>query len=334
MSYAYDKLEDNKKDGLPFPASTKNEHDTSAKTVFYVISFYWATSLSVVFLNKFILSSSEFPFPYPIFVTWFQILVALVLLVVLGELGRRIRVISFIPRFQFEMKTATKIAPLTLIYVGMLSANNLCLRDVEVTFYQVARSLTILFQILFTYTFLGQKTSFMALIACGIVFLGFVAGSIGEANFSISGLMYGITSSAFVALYGVYVKKGLAVLDNDEWKLLHYNTVLAFIFLPPVSYMFNEIPDLFNVYFIRDKTFWMIMTLAGVTGFLINISVFLQIKVTSPLTNTISGTAKACAQTFLAWIIFRNEITFVNGVGIFITLLGSAFYSYVRYNKL
>jgi len=44
------------------------------------------------------------------------------------------------------------------------------------------------------------------------------------------------------------------------------------------------------------------------TGFLINISTFLQIKHTSPLTHNVSGTAKACVQTILGIMIWRNEV--------------------------
>ena len=79
---------DDKKMELPKPASSKAEV-YSPFMVFQVVSFYWVTSLSVVFLNKFILSSSEFKFPFPIFVTWYQVLVALCLLLVAGELGKR-----------------------------------------------------------------------------------------------------------------------------------------------------------------------------------------------------------------------------------------------------
>ena len=71
------------------PVSTANEESYSSSYIFQVVSFYWLTSLSIVFLNKYILSTSEYKFPYPVFVTWFQLLVALTLLIVFGELGKR-----------------------------------------------------------------------------------------------------------------------------------------------------------------------------------------------------------------------------------------------------
>lgn len=138
------------------------------------------------------------------------------------------RIFSLVPPFEFQLDIARNVAPLTITYVMMLALNNLCLEYVEVTFYQVpcdngyfnykvARSLTILFNILFSYTLLGTTTSFNTSVACGIVFFGFVIGSYGELNFSWQGIFFGVGSSAFVALYGIYVKKTLPFVDNNQW---------------------------------------------------------------------------------------------------------------------
>jgi GDP-fucose transporter C1 len=99
----------------------------------------------------------------------------------------------------------------------MLAFNNICLKYVQVTFYQVARSLSILFNILLTYVLLGTTTSQQALIACGIVFAGFILGSYGEIEFSWAGLFFGVGSSFFVAMYGIHVKKALVHVDNNQW---------------------------------------------------------------------------------------------------------------------
>ena len=132
-------------------------------------------------------------------------------------MGISVPALSFIAPFQFRQSTAQAVFPLTLCYVGMLVFNNICLQYVEVTFYQVARSLSILFNILFTYTILGKATSSQAVIACLIIFAGFIVGSYGEINFSWIGILSGVASSCFVALYGIYVKKTLTIVDNNEW---------------------------------------------------------------------------------------------------------------------
>ncbi|KAG0167900.1 hypothetical protein DFQ28_006496 [Apophysomyces sp. BC1034] len=324
--------EDDKQSFLPNPAIQRREKGHPISLIVAVVSFYFVISLSLVFLNKVIMSSHDFP--YALFVTWYQLVVALVLLLICAHLGQRNAAFSIIPPYEFDVAIAKRVAPLTFVYIMMLALNNLCLKYVEVTFYQVARSLSINFTILFTYLILGKTTSFKALVACVIVFFGFAIGSYGEVNFSWAGIFYGIGSSAFVALYGIYVQKTLSVVDNNQWKLLHYNTTLAIVFLFPLVLFSGELSDMFTESeSIYHGNFWILMTITGITGFGINIAMFLQVKYTSALTNTICGTAKACVQTILAAMIFKNPISDLNGLGIILALFGSGYYGWVRYQE-
>ncbi|OZJ06176.1 hypothetical protein BZG36_01026 [Bifiguratus adelaidae] len=324
-----------KDDTLPAPASQRDKKDHPTHIIFFVVLFYFIISLSVVFLNKLIFSSSEYNFPYPLFVTWFQLVVALGILLIWSHLGKTKSSFALIPPYEFDIDIARRVAPLTFMYVMMLALNNLCLQYVEVTFYQVARSLSIVFNIIFTYTILGQTTSMTAMFACLIVFLGFVIGSYGEINFSWPGMFAGVGSSAFVALYGIYVKKTLGAVDNNQWRLLHYNTTLSILLLAPLVLFSGELSEIReNVYFLGEFGFWFLMVVTAISGFAVNIAMFLQIKFTSALTNTISGTAKACVQTILAAMIFRNPISGMNGLGIVLALIGSGYYSFVRYREM
>lgn len=103
--------------------------------------------------------------------------------------------------------------------VGMITFNNLCLKYVEVSFYNVARSLTIVFNVFFSRIFLGIHSSFKTILCLGIVIVGFLIGSHGELNFSLIGTVSGILSSLFVSLNSIYTKKVLPVVDDNHWKL-------------------------------------------------------------------------------------------------------------------
>ena len=74
-------------------------------------------------------------------------------------------------------------------------------------------------------------------------------------------------------------------------KLLIYNTILSLIFLLPFL-LFTEFNEIVNHPGIYDSNVWYLNVLAGFLGFAINIVVFLQIKLTSPLTNNIAGQVK------------------------------------------
>lgn len=72
---------------LPQPVQTR-EKQHPLPLIAAVVSFYFIISLSVVFLNKIIMSGSS-EFPYALFVTWYQLVVALGLLLVWAHLGKR-----------------------------------------------------------------------------------------------------------------------------------------------------------------------------------------------------------------------------------------------------
>jgi len=288
----------------------------------------------LVLINKIVLSGSSISIPAPLFIVWFQLVISLICLVVLGWIGRSSTRLNLVPPFEFKVDRATSTLTLSLIFVGMIVFNNLCLLYVEVSFYQVARSLTILFNIVFTYYLLNTPTSMRAIQACLVVVLGFFVGSGAEANFTWAGIIYGVTSSVFVALYSIHVKKALPVVQNDQWKLMMYNTVWSLALLIPVMYVTGEVDILRGSDVVNDNNFWITMTVTGLLGFLINIAIFLQIKHTSPLTHNLSGTAKACVQTLISVAIFKNEITPLNAFGIFLVIAGSFWYSHVRYQEM
>ncbi|KAF2072232.1 hypothetical protein CYY_006455 [Polysphondylium violaceum] len=312
--------------------STPQPPASSTSTILMVIGFYFFISISLVFLNKILMA--DLNFRYPLFITWYQQVVSFASIYIMSTISPTIPSLSFLPAFEFKPQIAKKVLPLTVVLTCMIIFNNLCLEYVEVSFYQVARSLTICFSIVLTYMILQTKTSSRATLACVIVFIGFILGSVGEVNFSWYGVFFGLLSSFFVALYSIYVKKVLPVCEHNEWRLSIYNTALSIGLILPLILISGEATTMFDEPIFYTGQFWVYMTLAGIMGYLISISIFMQIKHTSPLTNTISGTVKACVQTLLAIVFWGNEITVQNGFGILLVILGSFWYSYVRYMEM
>ena len=124
----------------------------------------------------------------------------------------------------------------------MITFNNLCLkwersmgltrRNVNVSFYLVARSLTIVFNVVLSwrrwicltpsYLFLGIRTSLPVIGCCLVVIYGFYVGADGEINFSLLGTVFGVLSSLFVSLNSIYTKKMIPIGENNSWKLCFY----------------------------------------------------------------------------------------------------------------
>lgn len=307
-------------------------HVATTKTVVAAMSFYMVVSIALVFANKYVLSGKRLD--APLFLTWTQLVVAVAACWLIALLKPLLKPsLNFFPPFEYRVERAKAVLPLSLIFIGMVVFNNLCLKYVEVSFYQVARSLTIMANIALTYLVLGKPTSTMALLGCAIVVFGFVLGTVGELgaiNASFRGVLFGVTSSAFVALYAIYVKKVLPAVNDDSWLLMIYNNVNAALIMPVCFVVLGELSPIAASDALFEPDYWFTLLVAGLLGFLINIATFFQIQVTSPLTHNVVGTFKATVQTVFAVVYYQNPTTIWFWLGFILTLAGSMVYFAAR----
>lgn len=171
-----------------------------------------------------------------------------------------------------------------------------------------------------------------------MIVLGFLLGLKEEdqsvENLSIFGVVCGVLASMSVALYAIYIKKVLPYVDGNIWRLQLYNNINAVFLLSPVMLILGEVPVLIRFQFWASLYFWGILLAAGLCGIAIGYATSLQIKVTSPLTHNVSGTAKACAQTVLACIVFSQTKPAWWWVSNIMVLSGSSGYTYVRMQEM
>nr|CAD2125505.1 unnamed protein product [Meloidogyne enterolobii] len=117
--------------------------------IFAAVSSYWICSIGLVFINKHLLSSPDIELDAPLFITWYQCLVSLILCFTADLLSQTFpRLITF-PRMAVDLKLCKAVLPLSLVFVAMITFNNLCLKYVGVSFYYVGRSLTTVFNVNF-----------------------------------------------------------------------------------------------------------------------------------------------------------------------------------------
>lgn len=305
--------------------------------IIFAVSLYWIVSISMVFVNKYLLSSADLKFDAPLFITWFQCVVTVGLCWVLAQVAKYQPGLIKFPAFSIDPKIAREVLPLSMVFVGMITFNNLCLKHVSISFYMVVRSLTTVFNVILTYIFFGERTSQKALGCCAVIILGFLMGidqEKGLGSLSISGVFYGVSASLFVALNAIYTKKSLNVVENNIWKLTLYNNVNACVIFLPFMFLFGEHTELINFSKLYDSYFWFTMVIGGVLGFSMGYVTSLQIQATSPLTHNVSGTAKAYAQTLLG-VFYYNEVkTFLWWISNLFVLLGAALYSHVRNQEM
>ena len=194
-----------------------------------------------------------------------------------------------------------------------------------------------LFQAL-SYVILSQSTSLRAIGCCAVIVCGFLLG-LKEENQSITGtiswlgVISGVLASLCVALYAIFTKKVLKSVGENIWRLQYYNNMNAVLLLL-VAVVMAERDALTKFEFWTSVYFWCLLLLAGLFGIAIGYVTSLQIQVTSPLTHNVSGTAKACAQTILACLVYSETKPFWWWVSNVMVLGGSSGYTYVKMEEM
>nr|CCA30163.1 hypothetical protein NCLIV_069350 [Neospora caninum Liverpool]CEL71278.1 TPA: hypothetical protein BN1204_069350 [Neospora caninum Liverpool] len=238
---------------------------------------YMAASLATVFLNHKLLSDL---FPFPLTLSWLQEVVGVAMYLLLSAVGRASRSVAeetrphrsslarqssvflrrtltaslrspaaaslgtFFPHTSADARTLSRVLPLSLAFVCMVGFSNTCLKHVQVSTYQVARSLTLLFNMVLQRILLDIRVPLGAALSCGVVCVGFLIGSLDASTLSLAGALTGAVSSLFQAVYTVHIRKTLDSLGGAHAAVMFYNMVNASFLFPPLIWATGEWGDL------------------------------------------------------------------------------------------
>lgn len=133
------------------------------------------------------------------------------------------------------------------------SSNNYCLKNVDASFYQIARGLILPLTALFSVLLLrNSRPSVRIFVACGVVTVGFFVGIFLDGSPSRTngkgpsflGIFFGILSSMTTAAHAVVIKKSLDVVNGDAIELSWYSNVMSSVLLLPLIVLAGEVPDI------------------------------------------------------------------------------------------
>lgn len=149
-------------------------------------------------------------------------------------------------------------------------------------------------------------------------------------SFSLIGTIFGVLGSISLSLYSIYTKKTLPKVGDEVLLLGYYVNVYATLLFMPLILFTGEVSTIADYEHFWRLWFWGALLVGGLFGFSIGFVTTLQIKLTTPLTHNISGTAKACAQTVIATQWNHESKTFLWWLSNFVVLFGSSLYARVK----
>jgi len=302
----------------------------SSLRVAAVVSFYMFAALVMVFVNKAVLVSSP---DLPLMFLFIQLIIAVFLLHIAALFSSRVE----IPRW--DRRVATKLFPVVAINIVGLVFNTLCLREVEATFFQIARGLVLPLTIAVTPARFHPRQAIRVTLAAGLVTMGFFIGVIPEGSLPVTSipssrsLVFGVFSSLSIAIHSVMVKASLSYCDNSTIQLAYWTNAGSAILLAPFVLLREEPAKIMELSASSDwhmNVFIVGTLVTGSFGFLLCVAGLLSIKVTSPITHMFSSAARSGIQTILGVWLFHDVLSTNRIISLCTILSGTVFYTWVK----
>ncbi|KAH9982829.1 hypothetical protein BGW80DRAFT_1265173, partial [Lactifluus volemus] len=262
-----------------------------------VVSFY----MFAAWCNKTVLNASP---NVPLLFLFLQLIIAVILLH------------NRDPRWDYH--TMKKLFPVVSINVVGLVFNMFCLREVEVTFFQIARGLVLPLTISVTSLTSHSHPTTRVIVAAAIVTTGFFIGVTSEGSLPVSSitptisLLYGVVSSLGIAVHSVLVKSSLPYCNNSAIQLAYWTNAGSAVLLSPFVLLLGEPAKLLELASGSESSMNVFVwgtLVTGFFGFLLCLSGLLSIKVTSPVTHMFSSAVRSVIQTLLGVWLFHDVLT-------------------------
>ncbi|KAF4584491.1 triose-phosphate transporter [Ophiocordyceps camponoti-floridani] len=306
----------------PEPSPSKGLHPA-----LYIANWIFFSNLTILF-NKWILDSAGFR--YPILLTCWHLVFSVFATQILARtttlLDSRHK-LPMTPRLYLRT-----ICPIGLFYSGSLVCSNLVYLYLSVAFIQMLKSAAPVAVLFASWAWRVADPSLDALVNVLVIVAGVALASFGEIQFSLIGFLYQLGGIVFEAVRIVMIQvmlSGQGLNMDPIVGLYYYAPVCAGMNI--LVALFTEIPR-FKWEDAASVGFFMLL-LNALIAFMLNIASVFLIGKTSGLVMTLSGILKNILLIVVSVIIWRTEITPLQGVGYTIALAGLTYYS-VGYDQL
>ncbi|KAK9093398.1 hypothetical protein Syun_028309 [Stephania yunnanensis] len=281
------------------------------KTYAYLL-LYISLSSGQIFFNKWVLSSKQINFPYPLGLTLLHMVFSSILCFILTKVLKIMKVEEGMTPEIY----ATSVVPIGAMFAMTLWLGNTAYMYISVAFAQMLKAIMpVAVFILGVAAGLESMSCRMLAIMC-VISLGVIVASYGEINVNWVGVVYqmgGVVGEALRLIFmEILVKrKGLKL---NPISVMYYNLVQCSALCLFIPWVFLEMPKM------EAAGTWsfqpLILTLNSLCTFALNLSVFLVISHTSALTIRVAGVVKDWVVVLLSALLFADtKLTTINLFG-------------------
>ncbi|XP_054816686.1 probable sugar phosphate/phosphate translocator At3g14410 isoform X1 [Prosopis cineraria] len=290
---------------------------------------YIALSSGQIFFNKWVLSSKEINFPYPLALTLLHMVFSSVLCFVLTKILKVMKV-------EEGMTTeiyVTSVVPIGAMFAMTLWLGNTAYLYISVSFAQMLKAIMPVAVFVLGVAVGLEVMSCRMLVIMSVISFGVLVASYGEININWVGVIYqmgGVVGEALRLIFmEIFVKR----------KGLKLNPISVMYYVSPCSALCLFIPWVFlEKTKMEEHGSWnfppTVLILNCLCTFALNLSVFLVITHTSALTIRVAGVVKDWVVVLLSAVLFADtKLTIINLFGYAIAIVGVAAYNNHKLKK-
>jgi solute carrier family 35 protein len=303
------------------------EREDSVTQVMKISSaaFYGISSFLITVVNKRVLTS--YKFPSFLVLSLGQLIASIVVL----YCGKQFRIVS-IPDFSKDL--VKKIFPLPLIYLGNMIFGLGGTQALSLPMFAALRRFSILMTMILEFYILSVRPTKAVQVSVYAMIGGALIAASDDLSFTVYGYVYVMLTNSLTALNGVFVKKKLNASDLGRYGLMYYNSLVMFLPTLVIAWALGDLKDAADFSEWSDPMFIIQFLLSCVMGFVLSYSTILCTQYNSALTTTIVGCLKNISITYIGMFIGGDYIfSWLNCLGINISVIGSLVYTYVTFKK-
>ncbi|KAF2286196.1 hypothetical protein GH714_011606 [Hevea brasiliensis] len=302
--------------------------DRNGLLTYAYILLYIALSSGQIFFNKWVLSSKEINFPYPLGLTLLHMVFSSVLCFILTKVFKVMKVED---GMTVEIYT-TSVVPIGAMFAMTLWLGNTAYLYISVAFAQMLKAIMPVAVFVLGVAAGLEVMSCRMLLIMSVISIGVLVASYGEINISWIGVVYqmgGVVGEALRLIFmEILVKR----------KGLKLNPISVMYYVSPCSALCLFIPWIFLEKPRMETHSWnfqpLVLTLNSLCTFALNLSVFLVISHTSALTIRVAGVVKDWIVVLLSALLFADtKLTVINLFGYCIAIAGVAAYNNHKLKK-